>query len=249
LAWPLLPFVLFFWGGIAVAPLRQPGLTISSKYGKWLLRGVLLTLAAGFIFTSFGVDPSGRYFLPFVVPLCLAAGDALPRLAQRWRWRAALMLLLIVYQAWGTLECALRYPPGLTTQFNAITQIDTRYQAELISFLKSQGETRGYTNYWVAYPTAFLSQEELIFIPALPYHPDLRYTSRDNRYLPYVDQVAAAQRVAYITTANPNLDTKLEDGLKRLAVQWHETRIGDYHVYYSLSRVVRPEELSLGLHP
>jgi len=246
---PLLPFVLMAWGAILVASSRgfsQPG---ALRWGRWLMNGVLLTLAAGFVFTSFGVDPSGRYFLPFVVPMSLAAADALPRLAVRLRWQVALMVLLLGYSAWGTLESVLRNPPGLTTQFNAVTQVDTRYQTQLIDFLKSEGETRGYSNYWVAYPTAFLSAETLIFIPSLPYHPDLRYTARDNRYLPYVELVTSAQRVAYITTLNANLDARLEQGFRRLSVEWQETRIGDYHVYYRLSRPVRPEELDLGSQP
>ncbi len=121
-----------------------------------------------------------------------------------------------------------------------------RYNAELIGFLRSQGETRGYTNYWVAYPTAFLSGEELIFLPSLPYHADLRYTPRDNRYLPYIEQVASAARVAYITTRNEALDAKIITGLRSLTVNWRETRIGDYHIFYQLSRPVRPEEIGLG---
>lgn len=247
LALPLLPLVLGIWGLVAAVSTRdlfRPGLP---RQGRWLLTGVQLALTAGFIFTSFGIDPSGRYFLPFVVPLSLAAADVLTRRVVKWGWQAALLGVLLVYAGWGTLESALRNPPGLTTQFNEITQVDTRYQLQLIEFLRSQGETRGYTNYWVAYPTAFLSKEELIFLPTLPYHLDLRYTARDNRYLPYVAQVAAAQRVAYITTRNETLDAQLIAGFQRLGVTWQENRIGDYRVYYQLSRVVRPEELGLGV--
>jgi hypothetical protein len=119
----------------------------------------------------------------------------------------------------------------------------------LVTFLTQQGETRGYSNYWVTYPLAFISQEELIFQPRLPYHEDLRYTQRDDRYAPYGEWVEASTRVAYITTRNPALDEKLRAGLQGLGVAWQEQSIGDYQVYFHLSRIVRPEELGLGGNP
>ena len=44
--------------------------------------------------------------------------------------------------------------------------------SQLMDFLRAQGETCGYTNYWVEYPLAFASQDELIFTARLPYHAD-----------------------------------------------------------------------------
>jgi hypothetical protein len=58
--------------------------------------------------------------------------------------------------------------------------------------------------------------------------------------------VAQSQRVAYITTRNPRLDEHLRDGFIRLGVTWEEKQIGDYHIYYRLSRAVRPGEIDLG---
>ena len=250
LAAPLLPFVLMGWAGIFLVSgkglVKARGI---ARTGGGLLLGVIGVLAAGFILTSFGVDPSGRYFLPLSIPLSLAAAYALFRVDIAVIWKVILFCILTVYQGWGTLESAFKYPPGLTTQFNAITQIDTRFQDELIHFLKSQNETRGYSNYWVAYPTAFLSHEELIFSPQLPYHADLRYTARDNRYLPYDVLLANSETTAYITTHNPDLDEQLVQGFQHLGVSWQEKTIGDYHVYYHLSRVVRPEEIGLGDQP
>jgi hypothetical protein len=137
-------------------------------------------------------------------------------------------------------------PPGFTTQIDAVTQIDHQYDNELIEFLQTEGENRGYTNYWVAYPLAFLSEESLIYIPRLPYHQDLRYTTRDDRYPPYDRLIDQTQRTAYITTNNPLLDEQLRTGFKDLGVSWQEAKIGDYHVYYRLSQVVKPEDVGLG---
>jgi hypothetical protein len=211
-----------------------------------LLAGICGVLLAGFLFTAFGVDPSGRYFLPLAVPLSLAAGWMIASVSKKSWQAAALAGLVLGFHAVGTVQCALANPPGLTTQFYEPTAIDHRASGDLIAFLRAEGETRGYTNYWVAYPLAFLSGEELVFVPRLPYHLDLRYTPRDDRYAPYGAQVEASPRAAYITTRNPALDTRLREGFAALGVTWMERKFGDYQVYYRLSRPVRPGDLGLG---
>jgi hypothetical protein len=128
-----------------------------------------------------------------------------------------------------------------------VSWIDHRADQALIDFLLQEGETRGYTNYWVAYPLAFLSDERIVFAPHLPYHQDFRYTARDDRYRPYAESVRASQRVAYITTNHPVLDAKLREGFARLGIQWQEARIGDYQIFYRLSRPVAPEELPVAI--
>jgi hypothetical protein len=155
------------------------------------------------------------------------------------------VVLILSAHLWGTFQVARLFPPGLTTQFDRVTQIDHTYDQELIQFLRSKGEIRGYTNYWVAYPLAYLSDEELIFVPELPYHQDLRYTPRDNRYSEYNLMVNQAEKVAYITTNNPPLDMQIRSGFKKQNVSWRETQIGDYHIYYQLSKRTPPELLGL----
>jgi hypothetical protein len=116
---------------------------------------------------------------------------------------------------------------------------------ELMTFLREKGETHGYTNYWVSYPLAFLSDESLIFIPRLPYHADLRFTARDDRYTPYSQLVERSQKVAYITSKNANLDERLRQEFAARNVDWQEQLIGDYRVFYALSQVVQPAELNI----
>ena len=116
----------------------------------------------------------------------------------------------------------------------------------LIAFLKTEQEMRGYTNYWVSYPLAFQSQEELIFIPRLPYHPDFRYTERDDRYEPYEQLVNEADHVAYITTRNPALEDYLREKFLEMGLSWKERKIGEYLVFHQLSRSVRPDSIGLG---
>lgn len=212
-----------------------------------MLTGVGISVVAGFVFTPFGVDPSGRYFLPLYMMLVIAAADSVQRLVKKPQWQAALVAFVLVFHLWGTLQCALRYPPGITTQFDAVAVVDHHYNDELIDFLKAEGETRGYSNYWVAYPTAFLSGEEVVFIPALPYHQDMRFTTRDDRYAPYRDVVAKSEKVAYITTNHPVLNDYLRAEFEAADVIWQEKVIGDYQVFYDLSRDIRPEEMGLGM--
>lgn len=243
---PLLPFILAFWIAVLIHTWRS--LThhpMASVF--WLLVGVIATLGFGFILTPFGVDASGRYFLPWAAPLALLAADFILSLRTRLgSWAFALVGLLMIYQLWGVMQSALRFPPGLTTQFYTPTQVDQRYMPELIKFLRHQGEEGGYTNYWVAYPLAFLSQEELIYTPRLPYHLDFRYTRRDDRYPPYDSLLAQATKTAYITTNHPGLNDRLRQGFSALGINWQETVIGDFHIFYKLSRAVHPEELGLG---
>lgn len=243
---PLLPFVLIFWMGVFILGIRRLKSDSSIRMGGLLLAGVAAAFSCGFLFTSFGVDPSGRYFLPLAVLISLAAADAVQQLRLKMSWQAALIGLVVIYQGWGTLDCALRNPPGITTQFDVSTQVDERYRPELIAFLESQGEVRGYSSYWVAYPTTFLSSERIILVPRLPYHADLRYTPRDDRYPPYDQIVQDSSQVVYITALNPALDLKLTGEFQRLGVAWQVQQIGDYRVYYHLSKVIHPEDLKIG---
>lgn len=247
LALPLLPFVLLFWMAVIVYIYRCLQREGPHRSAHWVLVGVMLTLLAGFVFTPFGADPSGRYFIPMAVPLALfAAAMILDFEKGIGGWAYGLVALLLIYNLWGTVQSALRFPPGISTQFYAPTQVDHGYDQALMAFLRQHGETHGYGNYWVAYPLAFLSEEELIFVPRLPYHLDFRYTERDDRYPPYDELVARSDRVAYITTNHPDLNERLQNSFTELGVSWQEAQIGDYTVFYDLSRSVRPQEIGLG---
>ena len=244
---PLLPFALAIWASVflhALFVLRRRDANLS---GRWIVAGVAITTLAGFVLTSFGADPSGRYFLPLAMPMAVFAGsmvaDLRARTDRRWQW--GIVALLLGFHAWGILDSTSRNPPGITTQFDPVARVDTWAYGDLVAFLEAHDERAGYTNYWVAYPLAFLSQERLIFVPRLPYHEDFRYTARDNRYAPYDDVVDRAERVAYITTNHPALNESLRAGLGALGVTYTETDIGGFHVFYGLSARVAPERMGL----
>ncbi|HLB45536.1 MAG TPA: glycosyltransferase family 39 protein [Anaerolineales bacterium] len=220
--------------------------TSRSEWPKMLLGGVCLTLIVAFVFTPFGNDPSGRYFLPLMPPLALFTADLLNWIRREYP-RAALGLLaaMLAFNLWGNLDSAFTFPPGITTQFDGVAQVNMRDMPAVMDFLLEHGETRGYSNYWVTFPMAFLSNEKLIYSAALPYHLDFRYTPRYDRYAPYREAVAASDRVAYITTRHPALDERLRAGLNALGVSYAEAAFGDYHIFYQLSRRVTPDEVGI----
>jgi len=249
LAMPLLPVALAFWIGVLIFIVIRLKPGNPNREGAAVLGGSMLILSLGFIMTSFGVDPSGRYFVPLVIPLALFAGEMLVVLERRiGRWAWGLLGIIVIFHCWGTWQSANRYPPGITTQFDTVAQVDVRYLDDLIHFLNEQGETFGYTNYWVSYPLAFISEEKMIYIPRLPYHEDLGYSPRDDRYEPYSSLVESADRVAYITSHNPVLDDYLRSAFRRNEISWREHQVGDYLVFYELSDLIRPEEIGLGLN-
>jgi hypothetical protein len=216
------------------------------KRGLRLLWGMIITLGVTYLITPFGGDPSGRYFLPLVLPLTIFTAMLLQRIRKQNGTLAVLLLVLLLgYNVAATWQAATRQPSGITTQFDPITWIDHTRDQELIDFLLEQGETRGYTNYWVQTPIAFLSHERIISAAALPYHLNLGYTQRDDRYPPYTQAVAQADRAFYITTNHPRLDTLIRESLGRLGVSFKEELIGNYQVFYRLSRKMTPEELGM----
>ena len=251
LALPLAPFALAMHMAVIAFVLRMiyPARPRSPIWVKrWLLLGVSLTLIAAFILTPFGADPSGRYFLPLAAPAALLMAEMLAGLRARRRvWLAnGLALGVVAFNVWGTAQSAADFPPGLTTQFDIVAQVDQRRLPAVMQFLRERGETRGYTNYWVEFPLAFLSGEELLYAARLPYHLNFNYTTRYNRYSPYAQAVEASPQAAYITTRHPPLDERLRAGFQALGVSFEEKQIGDFHIFYALSRKVIPEELGLG---
>ncbi len=244
--WLGVPALTLYLGALGWGLHRRATATARMREGRWLLWGVWGALFLGFVLTPFGGDPSGRYFTPLYLPLCIFSAEVLGLLRQRFgRWAWLALGAVLLFNGVGTVQAALTNPPGITTQFDAITQVDRRYDEALIEFLQAHGGTRGYTNYWVAYPIAFLSNEEIILIPRLPYKADFRYTSRDDRYPPYQEWVAQSADVVYVTTNHPRLDGLLRQRFAALGVSVREKQIGDYHIFYDLSRRVAPDELDL----
>lgn len=242
---PMIPIVLLVWVFVFI---RIRKVILEYKETRWLLwvcLGIIFTLAVGFLFTSFGIDPSGRYFVPLAIPLGIIFSIVVFFTIKKPTVRWILLGIVLVFNLSSTIQCGIKTPTGFTTQFYEPSIIDHSYDKELIDFLEVNNESRGYSNYWVTYPIAFLSNENVIFVPQLPYHLDQTYTWRDDRYGKYDDLVSQSIQVAYITTRNPGLDLRIVSSFTDNGITWKEKFIGDYHVYYHLNKRISPIDLKL----
>lgn len=218
------------------------------NYGHLLLWGLVAAFTIVFIFSRFGTDATGRYFLPLAIPLALWTAIWMAHVSKDHPQLAALALVsLLGFNLLGNGLAIHQNPPGLTTQFDASNRFDNTHDDELIAFLKQLGVTHGYSNYFVSFRLAFLSHETVILSPKLPYKPDLSYNPADDRYPPYTNQVENAQQIVYITSIHPVLDKLIAERLAAAGVDFKEKQIGPYHIFYWLSRKVAPEELGLGV--
>jgi 4-amino-4-deoxy-L-arabinose transferase-like glycosyltransferase len=215
--------------------------------GKEILASVAIAFGATFLGSRFGTDATGRYFLPLAPVLALAVGALVSWLDSTHHWLGLVTLgYLVGFNLLGTGLALTQNPPGLTTQFDPSNRFDNAHDEELINFLKEIGVTRGYSNYFVAFRIAFLSQEEIVLSSQLPYKPDLSYNPADDRYPPYTAEVEKADEVVYVTAIHPMLDNLLADRLTATGTNFAEKKIGPYHVFFDLARKVTPQELGLG---
>ncbi len=149
---PLIPFVLGAWGFIfwkTVKCFRNENNHLWVYI--WLPSIILIT---AFILTPFGIDPSGRYFLPVHFSLgthgwtlvCLTWSSnennqmgitGLRPFIQSWRDHAGLHPI----PRWD-------HNP-VCTQYKYRSSLMIR---NLITFLKETSNTHGYSTYWAAYP-------------------------------------------------------------------------------------------------
>ncbi|MEN6408164.1 MAG: hypothetical protein ABFD44_00465 [Anaerolineaceae bacterium] len=241
---------LAFWGlvlSLAAAvyflrkqPVKTEIIRPGGRFILWTMVGVLLVLL---ILSAYGRDPTGRYFLPLLVPLVFLWGAFIIGLWKQKRiWGMVGLALFLAFNGTATIQAALS-PDRITTQFDPITRFDNSHDAELMSFLREHNAQLGYSNYWVSFRIAALSDEQIIYSPRLPDKVDMRYTPMYNRYPVYDQQVNHAPDAAYITTLHPALDVLLRENFQRLGVSWQEATIGPYQVFYAFSRKVMPEEI------
>ena len=186
---PLLPFVLVFWVAVLIFAWTQAGTLRANRpaIGCW-----------------------GASFWDCRWPSSSRRLGSIPPGGILWRWRAPLALfaaqfmLELPFRAGcalgsggadcfprvGQPGCALHNPPGFTTHFDQKTVVDHHYDGRADRFLASKGRTRGYTNYWVSFPLAFLTREEIIYDARLPYHrftlypADSRIRAIQKRWMP-----------------------------------------------------------------
>jgi hypothetical protein len=206
----------------------------------WLVFGVF---AAVFTLSPFS-DATGRYLMPVWVPAAIGIALGLERLRRAgWMVPALAIGVLLTAQA-GSVIHAARTDTGLTPQLVERLRTPAGDDQTLLRFLTGQGYTRGYASYWTSFRITFRSREAVIFDTSLP-HDERGAGPGANRYKPYVSEVAAAERVMWITQNFPELDTLITRRLAEAGITCQTRDIGRYRVYYAFSRRVAPEDLGL----
>ncbi len=218
---------------------------------RFLVVGVPALLLVVFLSSSFGADPTGRYFLPVQLSLGMAVGTLTARLRENISipglWLVP-VLLIVGYNAAGQTTVALENDPGMTTQFDLVTHIPNTHDDALLDFLARQDIQHGYASYWLGPRLAFLSGERVQLSAALPYKPNLTYNPADNRYPPYQQATENADRVAYINVDRlPELDPVLQRRFAAAGVTYDVERIGPFIVYYDFQP--RPPRLDFAANP
>jgi len=195
----------------------------------------------GFLLTPFGADPSGRYFLPLIAPLAIFAGELLAAVrTPLWSvWSGALLAGMLLFHLSASIQAASANPPGFIPNSmpgpGSTTPTTSRW-----SVLAYPGRDAGGTELLeFAYPLAFLSRERLLFVPDLPTYADLRHTA--------ARQPLSALCRRRLPTRSVSPTSRPGTGFARARlraelggrVEWREAAVGDYHVFYDLSRPVR----------
>lgn len=188
-----------------------------------------------FIASRFSSDPTGRYFLPLILPLSIIVGAFVTSIPRRLGWIA--LAVVIGFNAFGIVQ-AISTPPGLTTQFDLTTHIPNDDDDALIALLDEHDLHHGYTNYWVSFRLAFLSDDRMQYSAALPYKANFAYTRFDNRYPPYVEATENAERIAYITANIVEVKDALEAWFADQNITYEYAQVGVYHVYYDFAPIM-----------
>lgn len=251
--WPAaaLPVVLFYLAALLYAIPRlqrnDPQVPVTEPLGRAMLGLQIVVWLALYFGTRFSLDATGRYILPLYPVLFIAAGLLLERIYRRKLLIAVGVLVFVL--AYNTAMHALavrQVPPGITAQMNSALMFGNRYDQELIDFVAAQGG-RGYSHHWISYKIAELSNERVILAAFLPFRPDLRWNSLDDRYPPYVKAVNAAPNRVYVTHREPHLEAYLQQQFAARNITYQTRDIGPYRVYFDLSQpTITPQEMGLG---
>ncbi len=221
----------------------QPDISPLLPGTRAILLGMVGMMGLLFLVSGFSNDPSGRYFLPLVVPFAVMLAVLVDRIisgSNKYLYRLVgigIALMIIGYQAAGQITAA-RETVGLTTQFHLQTHIPNTYDTALINWLDQQGISRGYTHYWIAFRFAFLSKEQLQLSAALPYKSDLTYTPVFERIPAYRAAVDSSDRVAYITANVPEVEQGLEAWFRQENITYQTAQVGVFRIYYDFSPVI-----------
>jgi 4-amino-4-deoxy-L-arabinose transferase-like glycosyltransferase len=229
------PWVAGYWAGLLTLPFLGFIMALLILALRQFSRlAMLWVMIAGFIVifvgSGFGIDATGRYLLPLILPFAIILGTQIAGM----RFSRPLLAILLMTNLIGMGLAIATQPPGITPQFDASTDLPNTDDDHILAFLKANNLTAGYATYWVAYRLDFLSSETLTLSPLVPYKYPYAQGGPD-RYPTYTDRVAQAPHPVLITANLPDLDSRLAAGLSSLQIRYDQQAIGTYRVYYNFS--------------
>ncbi|NUN96923.1 MAG: glycosyltransferase family 39 protein [Candidatus Omnitrophica bacterium] len=207
---------------------RAPNNSTGNRLLGWIPIGmILLTLLAAMYGRWGGGAFTPRYYSFLYLPLFVIAGQGLAWCRERFAsitfiW-AGFLLFVHLY---GHVTL-VNHPPPRTAE-------------KLVAFLEERRISAVFTDYWIAHPVTFLTNEKVIgSVHGGPV--------RHERYPRYSQMAEQAETVAYALYRDmpEGPDEVLRRELRGLEVTWEETPIENLTVFHHLSRKVTPGEMRL----
>jgi hypothetical protein len=165
-----------------------------------------------------------RYVLPVmsVMPIFLACGLWKIRKISRIVFYS-LIIFILFSQGWGNYLLAKAWKdPGVVSE-----QLDLPDTRPLRDFLKEQGITHCYANFWISMRMTYETKEEIIC--TMPYNE--RYI---NYEVPYINEVRKADNVAYIMHPKMGMaPAYFENALTMINCSYKKQTVGPFTVFFS----------------
>jgi len=171
-----------------------------------------------------------RYLLP-LYSLIPVAGLVVSTARSLHPVGAAALLACVV--ALNVLSIA-RFDPALTAPWLDGQLVDAG-NPSLVRFLEDRSITTFYADYWLAYPVAFQSREQVV-----PSVIDDHLRVGFNRYIPYAIAVDGSSDPAIVVVANSHAEKKLREMLLTSGRTYRFGRWRNLDVYDHLSPAFRP---------
>lgn len=195
---------------------------------RWIPLGMVALLVAAVLYGRWGGGSfTPRYYSFLYLPLFVMLADSLAWSRPRFAGLTLLWAALFLYGNLYGHVAFLNAPPERRT-------------AQLVQFLESEGIESVFTDYWVAHPVTFLTNEKIIgSVHGGPV--------RHERYPRYSEEAEKRDHVAYAMYRDhpEQVADRARNELNRLDITFEETEIADLVVFHSLSRKILPSEMDL----
>jgi hypothetical protein len=181
-----------------------------------------------------------RYLLAAFVAACALAGALLGLLLQNAPRTGPLLVTLVV------LACVVPNLAGYSriADLLAPDQLSRLDQTEAaVDVLEARALTRGYTDYWAAYPITYLSGERIIAAPSLAF----LYSGRLDRFPAYtatVDAVAAPEKLFLLVDQHCSAQNYL-GSLEAWGASYRAEPVGRWLLIWDIQPAAGAEALTL----